>query len=252
MTVRLLVVDDHTLVRQGIIKLLEGVDQIEVVGEACNGFEAVSKARELDVDAVLMDLYMPGLDGVAAARLIKRDLPDVQVIMLTVSEEEDDLFEAIQAGARGYIMKSVDTFGLIRQLKHVLSGGVAMNDDLTSRLVTGLARRGSGTTNRAPSVKEEFTVREKEVLSQIAKGASNKEIASVLIISQNTVRAHVRTLMQKLHVENRTQLAVYGVYEGYANDGRKSALLNGTAYAGRGIRNHEGSECPPKKAHHLA
>ena len=111
------------------------------MAEACDGFESVAMARELNVDAVLMDLYMPGLDGVSATRLIKRDLPDVQVVMLTVSEEEDDLFEAIQAGARGYIMKSVDSMCLIRQLTQVLAGGVAMNEDLTSRLVTGLARR---------------------------------------------------------------------------------------------------------------
>ena len=218
MTIRLLVADDHTLVRQGIVKLLDGVEQIEVVGEACDGFEAVAMARELNVDAVLMDLYMPGLDGVSATRLIKRDLPDVQVVMLTVSEEEDDLFEAIQAGARGYIMKSVDSMCLIRQLTQVLAGGVAMNDDLTSRLVTGLARRGSGNLSTRRTEWEEFTIREKQVLTQIAKGASNKEIATALVISPNTVRAHVRTLMQKRNMENRTQLAVYGIYEGYADN----------------------------------
>ncbi len=218
MTIRLLIADDHTLVRQGIVKLLDGVEQIEVVGEASDGFEAVAMARDLNVDAVLMDLYMPGLDGVSAARLIKRDFPDVQVVMLTVSEEEDDLFEAIQAGARGYIMKSVDSVCLIRQLTQVLAGGVAMNDDLTSRLVTGLARRSSGNLTSRRTEWEEFTIREKEVLTQIAKGASNKEIAAALVISPNTVRAHVRTLMQKRNMENRTQLAVYGIYEGYADN----------------------------------
>ena len=129
--VRLLVVDDHTLVRQGVVKLLQALDMIDVVGEACNGFEAVSKARELSADVVLMDLFMSGLDGVEATRIIKRDLPDVQIIMLTASDNEDDLFEAIEAGARGYVLKSVDSSALILQLKRVLSGGVAMNDDLT-------------------------------------------------------------------------------------------------------------------------
>ncbi len=174
--------------------------------------------RDLNVDAVLMDLYMPGLDGVSAARLINRDYPDVKVVMLTVSEEEDDLFEALQAGARGYIMKSVDSVCLVRQLTQVLAGGVAMNDDLTSRLVTGLARRGAGNISSKRTEWEEFTIREKEVLTQIAKGASNKEIATALVISPNTVRAHVRTLMQKRNMENRTQLAVYGIYEGYADN----------------------------------
>ena len=157
MTTRLLVVDDHTLIRQGIVKLLEKVDQIEVVGEASNGFEAISKVRELNADAVLMDLYMPGLDGVAAARLLTRDLPNVQVILLTACEEEDDLFEAIQAGARGYILKSVDSGSLVRQLRHVLSGGVGMNEDLTSKLVKGLARRGSGTMGVRRPEQEEFS-----------------------------------------------------------------------------------------------
>ena len=220
MTARLLVVDDHTLVRQGIVKLLAAQDDLEVVGEASNGFEAVTKARELNVDAVLMDLYMPGLDGVAATRLIKGELPNAEVIVLTASDDEDDLFEAIQAGARGYILKSIDNEGFIRQLQQVLTGSVGMAEDLTTKLVTGLARRGSGTLGSNRTEQEAITAREKEVLGEIAKGATNKDIAATLYISENTVRAHVRTLMQKLHMENRTQLAVYGVHEGYTVTGR--------------------------------
>ena len=223
MTARILVVDDHTLVRQGIVKLLEGQDDIEVVGEASNGFEAVTKAQDLGVDAVLMDLYMPGLDGVAATRLIKRELPDVEVIVLTASDEEEDLFEAIQAGVRGYILKNIDNEAFVRQLGQVLSGGVGMTEDLTTKLVTGLARRGSDSFGPNRNNQDALTEREKEVLGEIAKGATNKEIASTLFISENTVRAHVRTLMQKLHLENRTQLAVYGVHEGYTVAGRSTA-----------------------------
>lgn len=220
MMTRLLVVDDHTLVRQGIVRLLECEDEIEVVGEASNGFEAITKARDLEVDAVLMDLYMPGLDGVAATRLIKGELPNAEVIVLTASDDEDDLFEAIQAGARGYILKSIDNEGFIRQLQQVLTGSVGMAEDLTTKLVTGLARRGSGTLGSNRTEQETITAREKEVLGEIAKGATNKDIAATLYISENTVRAHVRTLMQKLHMENRTQLAVYGVHEGYTVTGR--------------------------------
>ncbi len=220
MTARLLVVDDHTLVRQGIVKLLAAQDDLEVVGEAANGFEAVTKARELNVDAVLMDLYMPGLDGVAATRLIKGELPNAEVIVLTASDDEDDLFEAIQAAARGDILKSIDNEAFIRQLQQVLTGSVGMAEDLTTKLVTGLARRGSGTLGSNRTEQETITAREKEVLGEIAKGATNKDIAATLYISENTVRAHVRTLMQKLHMENRTQLAVYGVHEGYTVTGR--------------------------------
>ncbi|MCH9009826.1 MAG: response regulator transcription factor [Chloroflexi bacterium] len=220
MTARVLVVDDHVLVRQGIVRLLQDEADIEVVGEASNGFEAVNKAKELEVDIVLMDLYMSGLDGVATTRLIKRELPNVDVIIITASDEEDDLFEAIQAGARGYVMKSVDISDLIQQIRQVLTGGVGMTDDLTTKLVTGLARRGSKGLNADLTEQESLTVREKEVLELIAQGATNKEIAASLFISENTVRAHVRTLMQKLHMDNRTQLAVYGVHEGYTVNGR--------------------------------
>lgn len=229
MTARLLVVDDHILVRQGIVKLLSDEDEIEVVGEASNGFEAVTKAQELNVDAVLMDLYMAGLDGVAATRLIKREMPNVEVIMLTASDEEEDLFEAIQAGARGYILKSVDNSTFIRQLKRVLCGGVGMTDDVTTRLVSGLARRGSELLGSTRAKHEELTHREMEVLTQIAKGSTNKDIASALYISENTVRAHVRNLMQKLHLENRTQLAVFGVHEGYTVVDRQSTPAYGSA-----------------------
>ena len=231
MAARLLVVDDHTLVRQGIVKLLAGQDEIEVVGEAASGFEAVTKAGDLNVDVVLMDLYMPGLDGVAATRLIKRELPNVEVIVLTASDDEEDLFEAIQAGARGYMLKSVDSSAFVRQLKQVLSGGVGMTDDLTTKLVSGLARRGAETFSLNRSGHEALTAREKEVLGQIATGATNKEIASALFISENTVRAHVRTLMQKLHLENRTQLAVYGVHEGYTMVGRSASPALGAPRA---------------------
>ena len=220
MAARCLVVDDHTLVRQGVVKLIQDADFIEVVGEASDGFEAMIKARDLKVDVVLTDLYMPSLDGIAMTRLLKREQPNVQVIVLTVSEDEDDLLEAIQAGARGYIIKTVDSMELIRQLKQVLTGGAAMTNDVTNRLVTGLARRGSNPPGNTRNDLEVLTGREKEVLQQIAKGNSNKGIAAGLHISDNTVRAHVRTLMQKLNLSNRTQLAVYGIYQGYAGEGR--------------------------------
>lgn len=215
MTFRILIVDDHTLVRQGIVKLLADNKNIEVVGEAANGFEAVTKARDLKPEVILMDLYMPGLDGVAATRLVKRELPEVEVVILTASDNEEDLFEALQAGARGYILKDVDTNAFARQLNQVCSGGVGMTEELTSKLVSGLARRGPGTFSQDHPRYESLTKRETEVLATIAKGLTNKAIASELYITENTVRAHVRTLMQKLQMENRTQLAVYGVHEGY-------------------------------------
>lgn len=219
--IRVLVVEDHTLVREGIVKILSSDKGIEVIGEAGNGFEALTKTRELKPDAVLMDLYMPGMDGFAATRLIKREMPQVHVIVLTVSNEEDDILEAVRAGARGYIVKSVDASDLIMQLKQVVSGAVAMSEDMTNKLVTGLARKNHTSHEPDADLRTALTQREKEVLALIAQGATNKGIAASLIISEHTVRAHVRSLMQKLNLDNRTQLAVYGIREGFGLDSRE-------------------------------
>lgn len=225
MTSRLLIVDDHTLVRKGIIKLLSDRPEFEIVGEASNGFEAISKLRELDVDVVLIDLYMPGLDGVSTTRLIRREFPDVSVVVITASDDEEDVFDAIQAGARGYILKSADPMELTSQLRQVVSGGVGITEGLTSKLVDGLTRRGNNGLNINGAKHEPLTEREKDVLRLISSGATNKFIGVELFISENTVRAHVRSLMQKLHMDNRTQLAVFGVREGYANTGRSNNNL---------------------------
>lgn len=220
MVTRLLLVDDHALVREGVAKLLSDHKEFEVVGETNNGFDAVTMARDLEVNVVIMDMYMPGIDGVSTTRLIKRDLPDVEVIMLTASDDDSDLLEAIQAGARGFVLKQADLKTLVEQLKQVLSGQVGMSADLTTKLVTGIAQRNArGVSSDADEV-EPLTEREKDVLALISQGSTNKEIAGDLFISENTVRAHVRSLMQKLHRENRTQLAVYGVHHGYTIAGR--------------------------------
>lgn len=212
MGIRMLVVDDHNLVRQAIVNLLVDDDLIEVVGEASNGSYAVTKAREIRPDVVLMDLYMPGMDGIAATRLIKRELPDTQVILLTVSNEEDDIIKAVQAGARGYILKNSDAASVIQQIKQVISGKVALSEILVGKLLSGLARNDH--TTASADAPQPITPREREVLELISQGTTNKEISTALIISENTVRAHVRSLMQKLNLYNRTQLAVYGVREG--------------------------------------
>ncbi len=229
MATRVLVVDDHTLVRQGIVRLLSMDKQVEVVGEATNGFEALERAKELQPDVVLMDLYMPGLDGVSATRLIKRELPNTQVVLITASPEEADIVEAVQAGARGYIPKTTDGATLIKQLKQAVSGGVAFSEDMTSKLVIALAHKTNGHTANGNNPFALLTQREKETLTLIAQGKTNKEIADALVVSVNTVRAHVRSLMQKLNLDNRTQLAIHGLREGFGleggSDGRSTANM---------------------------
>ena len=213
MTIRLLVVDDHLLMREGLVHALNSTREFDVVGEAGNGFDAVELAHKLHPDLVLMDMFLPGLDGVAATRLIVRDMPEVKVMLLTASENDEDILEAIRAGAKGYVLKDDSTAVVIQQLRKVATGGVALSEALAGKLIGELARRPKASSSSDGPL-EDLTVREKQVLALVTKGMANKEIAAVLTISQNTARAHIRNLMQKIYVDNRTQLAVYGVREG--------------------------------------
>jgi two-component system, NarL family, response regulator NreC len=225
MSSRILIVDDHTLVRQSLSKLLTA-EGFEVVGEADNGFDAVDQARRLQPDVVLVDLYLPRLDGVATTKVIKRELPHVEVVLLTASENVEHIVEAVHAGACGYVFKSADSMTLLKQLRQVLAGGVGMSEDITIKLIKNLAHTSQ--THRNPGVDSytSLTPREREVLALIAQGHSNKAIGAELCVSSNTVRAHVRCLMQKLSLDNRTQLAVYGLREGLY-DAQKSAFPRG-------------------------
>ena len=226
MAIRILVVEDHTLVRQAIVNLLADDELLEVVGEASDGFDAVTKALELRPDVILMDLYMPGMDGIAATRLIKGELPSAQVILLTVSTEEDDVFQAVQAGARGYILKKADAPSLIQQIKQVISGKVALSEHMISKLLRRLVRNTQATLT--PELQQPLTQRQKEVLELICVGMTNKEISAALFISENTVRIHVRNLMQKLDLYNRTQLAAYGARVGFGLNSKSNGTKNGS------------------------
>ncbi|MEX2599804.1 MAG: response regulator transcription factor [Dehalococcoidia bacterium] len=214
MSIRVLIVDDHTLFREGFTKLLSNTADIEIVGEAGNGFDAVAKVHELKPDVVLMDLYMPGLDGTEAIRLITRDAPGTACILLTASAEEANVMEAIQAGAKGYLVKNSSGSAILNHIRQVAKGSVALSDDSVSKLMAGLAmdRRPARHADIGPY--ETISHRETEVLELVSKGMANKEIAGILNISEHTARAHVRSLMQKLNADNRTQLAIYGVREG--------------------------------------
>jgi DNA-binding NarL/FixJ family response regulator len=213
--INVLVVDDHTLVRQGIVRLLSVDNSINIVGEASNGFDALEKARQLKPDVVLTDIYMPGLNGLSFTRLLKSEMPEVQVVIVTASLTEEDIVEGVRSGARGYIHKNTDAADMIKQVKQAATGGVALTEDITTKLVTALAQKVEPRTTGAATLYAPLSEREKDTLEFIAKGKSNKEIASALVVSVNTIRAHVRSLMQKLNMENRTQLAIYGLREGF-------------------------------------
>ena len=225
MGIRMLVVDDHTLVRQAIVNFLSEDQLIEVVGEASNGFEAVNQARELQPDAILMDFSLSGMDGIAATRVIKGELPKTQIILLTDSTEEENIREALQAGARGYILKQTEAGSLTQQIKQVLSGGVTLAEDPIEKLLSGLVKNAAAESGRP----QPLSPREKEALGLISQGMTNKEIASQLAISHNTVRDYVRGLMQKLNLDNRTQVAIYGIRQGFGLDSKEHESNNGSS-----------------------
>ena len=206
---RVMVVDDHALFREGIVGILSAQPDIQVVGQANDGLEALVMARDLKPDIVLMDVTMPGGDGIEAARALKQELPDMRVIMLTVREESNLLFEAIKAGADGYLLKTIRAQQLVDMLRAAQRGEAAISPQLAARMVdefrrlARLAPSGGGDLD----IPNPLTAREREVLSMIAQGASDREIAQSLTVSLYTVKAHVRSVLQKLQVASRQEAA---------------------------------------------
>lgn len=208
---KVLLVDDHTLVRKGIASLLASRN-IEVVGEAANGREALEKVRQVKPTVVLMDVQMPEMDGIQATLQIKTEMPDVKVVMLTVCEEDSYLFEAIRAGADGYIFKNLKAEQFFDLLSALDRGETAMTPALARRVINEFARKTPREqSNDSP---DQLTARETDVLMLISQGESNRIIAERLQITENTVKFHLRNVMDKLHLRNRTLLATYALNKG--------------------------------------
>ena len=212
MTIRILIADDHKLFRQGLISLmLTHDDLVEVVGEAASGAEAVQMAASLKPDVVLMDIYMPDGDGLQATREICTRFPDIAVVMLTSSEDDEHLYEAVRLGASGYLLKSLDADELFSLLTGVMHGEAAMTRVMAARLLKGVA---SNSANKSSPVAESLTEREIDVLHLVAQGYSNPQIAGELCITVNTVKSHLKNILSKLQLDNRTQVATYAVQSG--------------------------------------
>lgn len=214
---RILLVDDHVLFRKGIASLLNGRQDFTVVGEAGDGFEAVTVAHQTLPDVILMDINMPKRGGLETVRLIKEEMPDLQIVMLTVSEDEDDLFEAIKSGAKGYLLKNLEPQQLYRMLEGIQQGEAAISGAIAEKILREFRKPDQAAARPAEGV-DELTEREIEVLEQIVTGATNKEIAEVLCISENTVKVHLRNILEKLHVQNRIQAAVQAVRKGLVDE----------------------------------
>lgn len=205
-----LLVDDHTLFREGLASLLSAQGNIEVVGEAADGLEALEKARELVPDLILMDIKMPRCNGLEAVRLIKEELPHTRIVMLTVSEDDQDLFEAITSGAEGYLLKTLKSQELFELLKGVFQGEAPISRSMARKLLDEFVRQ-SRPQNHLATPRAELTRREWEVLQLLSEGASDKEIATRLCISLRTVKNHVHNILEKLQLRNRVQAAAYAL-----------------------------------------
>ncbi|MDA8202219.1 MAG: response regulator transcription factor [Chloroflexi bacterium] len=207
---RVLLADDHTLFRDGVASLISAWGH-EVVGQASNGEEAVSLADKLRPDLVLMDVRMPGLSGLAATQRIRTDHPEVAIVMLTVSEDEDDLFTAIKAGAQGYLLKNLESAQLRSMLEAVSRGEAAITPATAARIIDEFLRPDRP---RLPVEPDRLTDREIDVLRLVTQGLRNKEIASRLGITENTAKFHLKNILEKLHAQSRTELAARAVREG--------------------------------------
>lgn len=209
---RVLIADDHHVVRRGLLFFLKTQKDIEVVGEASNGKEAVDLAERLRPDIVLMDLVMPVMDGIQATRKIKEKNPGIIVLMLTSFSDRDHVVPAIEAGAAGYQLKDIEPDELVESLRSLMRGENTLHPKASSELMKGPSQPAPHTINH-------LTPREKEVLAELTKGKSNREIASALFVTEKTVKTHISNIFAKLEVQDRTQAALYAVKHGLTEAG---------------------------------
>jgi DNA-binding NarL/FixJ family response regulator len=206
--VRVLIADDRPIFRAGVTGMLRDFPEIDIVGEAVTGRQAVERSRRLKPDVILMDLNMPEMGGIAATRAIKEEDPERVVLALTVSELEEDIVEMVAAGASGYVLKDVDPVSLARSIQEAHAGRFQLDDDLTRRVIMRL-----GATLKYPRrpLAEPLTERERETIRMVVQGLGNKAIASRLTVSEGTVKAHLRNIYRKLHVQTRAEAAAQAV-----------------------------------------
>jgi two-component system nitrate/nitrite response regulator NarL len=216
--IRILIVDDHTLFRSGIKLVLQRHTGFEVVGEAGDGLEGVKRAKQLKPDVVLLDLHMSGTGGLEALRLLVEDMPETQVIMLTVSEDAEDLLETLRAGARGYLLKNIDTEFLLESIQRAARGESVMSPQIAHKLADSLRAPVKPDIAAENANLSKLSSREREIIVMLAHGDSNKEIARVLNLSESTIKIHVQGILRKLNIAGRVQAAVYAVEHGLVNE----------------------------------
>jgi DNA-binding NarL/FixJ family response regulator len=212
--IRVLLADDHQLFREGLATILDSQPDFEVVGEAADGLEVFVKARELEPDLVLMDVGMPGCDGVEATQHIKAAMPSITIVMLTVQDEEERLFEAIQNGAQGYLLKSIRSWELVEMLRAAMRGEAAISPAMGGRILKEFRRLSRQAGRVADSDEVSLTHREQEVISLVSVGETDQQIADDLSISIHTVKTHMRNILSKLQLSHRHEAAQYALRKG--------------------------------------
>ncbi|MGA7749192.1 MAG: response regulator transcription factor [Gallionella sp.] len=213
-SIRILIIDDHSLFRSGIKQVLQRHKGFEVVGEAGDGLEGAKRAIQLKPDVVLLDLHMSGTGGLEALRLMKEDIPETQVVMLTVSEDTEDLLETLRAGASGYLLKNIDTEFLLESIQNAARGESVMSPKIARKLIDSLRAPRTANVAVADVSPGKLSPREREIIIMLARGSSNKEIARVLNLSESTIKIHVQGILRKLNLAKRVQAAVYAVEHG--------------------------------------
>ncbi|HWT53251.1 MAG TPA: response regulator transcription factor [Rhodocyclaceae bacterium] len=220
MTIRILLIDDHSLLRSGIRLLLEKQADFEVVAEAGDGIEGVKRAQQHKPDVVLLDLNMPGLSGLETLQLLVQDNPATAVVILTVSEEAEELAQALRDGARGYLIKNIEGDALANAIRRAADGDAVIDPSMTAKLVAQFRTQPKSAATPAAE-RDKLTTREREIVQCLARGESNKEIARHLDVAESTVKIHVQNILKKLNLSSRVQVAVYAVEHGM-NEGESA------------------------------
>ncbi len=220
MTIRILLIDDHSLFRTGVKLLLQRQPDFEVVAEAVDGVDGIKRAKALNPDVILLDLNMPGLSGLETLELLVQDVPAAAVLILTVSEEADELGQALRSGARGFLVKNIDAEALTAAIRRAAAGEAVIDDSMTGKLVAQFRAQPAADAAAAPAAvdRTRLTPRELEIVKCLARGDSNKVIARELDVAESTIKIHVQNILKKLHLSSRVQVAVYAIEHGLLTD----------------------------------